>query len=245
MKEILESLDIAEEIKAELSESFDKAVLAEAVKLAESKEAEYEEYIKAQIAEMKAELEDTLDAYLEKVVEQFVQDNAFAIEESVNKAKMDALLEGFNSMLLTSGVQLAQIAEAKEKANEEINEGINKELEETKKLADSLMEEVQELKKQNAELLKTGLIKETAEDLTDVQKDKFFKLAKIVEFDEKNPQDYIAKLDTIAESVKTEVKEDKEVVTEKVQKDVKDRVQEIIAESKKEIKSWVNAKHLY
>jgi hypothetical protein len=41
MKQILESLDIAEDIKTELSESFDKAVLIEAVKLAESKEEEY------------------------------------------------------------------------------------------------------------------------------------------------------------------------------------------------------------
>ena len=44
MKQILENLEIAEEVKTELVESFDKAVLVEAIILAESKEEAYEEY---------------------------------------------------------------------------------------------------------------------------------------------------------------------------------------------------------
>jgi len=206
MKQILESLDISKEIKEELSESFDAAVLVEAVKLAESKEEAYEEYMMAQLEEMKAELEDTLDAYLEKVVEQFVEDNTFAIEESIKSEKYDAVLEGFNSLMIATGVEIAQIAEAKEEIEEETNES-------AEALADKLMEENMELKERNAELLKTGLVKESAEDMTAVQRDKFLKLARVVEFDENNPVDFIEKMDTLVESVKGE-----KVVAEKVQK---------------------------
>jgi DNA-binding transcriptional MerR regulator len=206
MKQILESLDISEEIKEELSESFDAAVLVEAVKLAESKEEAYEEYMMAQLEEMKAELEDTLDAYLEKVVEQFVEDNTFAIEESIKSEKYDAVLEGFNSLMIATGVEIAQIAEAKEEIEGETNES-------AEALADKLMEENMELKERNAELLKTGLVKESAEDMTAVQRDKFLKLARVVEFDENNPVDFIEKMDTLVESVKGE-----KVVAEKAQK---------------------------
>jgi len=216
MKQILESLDIAEEIKTELSESFDKAVLAEAVKLAESKEAEYEEYMMTQMTEMKAELEETLDAYLEKVVEQFVEDNTFAIDESVKTEKYDAVLEGFNSLMIATGVEIAQIAEAKEEIEEEVDESASA-------LADRLMAENMELKEKNAELLKTGLVKESAEDMTAVQKDKFLKLAKVVEFDASAPVDFIEKMDTLVESVKGE-----KVVAEKAQEAKKE---EVITES--------------
>jgi len=197
MKQILENLDIAEEIKEELSESFDAAVLVEAVKLAEGKEAEYEEYMVAQMTEMKADLEDTIDAYLEKVVEQFVEDNTFAIDESVKSEKYDAVLEGFNSLMIATGVEIAQIAEAKEEIEEEIDESATA-------LADRLMEENMELKEKNAELLKTGLVKESAEDMTAVQRDKFLKLARVVEFDASAPVDFIEKMDTLVESVKGE-----------------------------------------
>jgi len=209
MKQILENLDLAEEIKEELSESFDAAVLVEAVKLAESKEEAYEEYMIAQLQEMKAELEDTLDAYLEKVVEQFVEDNTFAIEESIKSEKYDAVLEGFNSLMIATGVEIAQIAEAKEEIEEETNES-------AEALANKLMAENIDLKEKNAELLKTGLVKESTEDMTAVQRDKFLKLAAVVEFDENNPVDFIAKMDTLVESVKGE--KQKEVVAEKAKK---------------------------
>jgi len=218
MKQILENLELDEEIKTELSESFDKAVLVEAVKLAETKEEAYEEYMMTQMTEMKEDLEETLDAYLEKVVEQFVEDNAFAMEESIKSEKYSAVLEGFNSLMIATGVEIAQIAEAKEEIEENTNES-------AEVMADKLMKENIALKEKNAELLKTGLIKESTEGMTPIQRDKFLKLAKIVEFNASKPVDFIEKMDTLVESIKgekipevKEVKEDKvEEIVEKVQ----------------------------
>jgi hypothetical protein len=220
MKQILESLEVAEETKIALQESFDAAVLKEAVVLAESKEEAYEEYMLAQMTEMKTELEDTLDAYLEKVVEQFVEDNTFAIDESVKTEKYDAVLEGFNSLMIATGVEIAQIAEAKEIEDEATLVESEKIDESASEMADKLMAEVIELKERNAELLKTGLVKESAEDMTAVQKDKFLKLAKVVEFDASAPVDFIEKMDTLVESVKGE----KIVAAEKAPEKVEEKV---------------------
>jgi hypothetical protein len=213
MEQILENLGLSDDTKIALTESFDKAVLVEAVKLAESKEEAYEAYMLDQLTEMKAELEDTLDAYLEKVVEQFVEDNTFAIDESIKSEKYDAVLEGFNSLMIATGVEIAQIAEAKEVKDEEIMAENEVSDETTSDLADKLMSENIELKERNAELLKTGLVKESMEDMTAMQKDKFLKLAKVVEFDASAPVDFIEKMDTLAESVKGDAQQ---TVTEKV-----------------------------
>jgi hypothetical protein len=237
MKQILENLDLSEEIKTELTESFDAAVLAEATKLVESKEAEYEEYVSTQLEESRADLETKLDEYLTRVVEEFVSENEMAIEESVNGEKFETLLEGINSVLVAAGVEIAQIAEAKEEADIELAEAKaveDKELAESEKV-DALMEEVMELKATNAELLKTGLVKESMENMTHVQKEKFMKLAAVVEFDATAPESFITKLDTIAESVvgtKTETKEVVEAV------EVKEEIVENVA-------SWKKASHLY
>ena len=231
MTQILENLEIAEETKVQLQESFDAAVLVKAAKLAESKEEAYEEYMLNQMAEMKSDLEDTLDAYLEKVVEAFVEDNTFAIDEAINSEKYEAVLEGFNSLMITTGVEIAQIAEAKEEGTEVAD--LIEANEEAEEMADLLMEEVIELKAKNAELLKTGLVKESMEDMTAVQKDKFLKLASVVEFNENEPVDFITKMDTLVESVKGEV-----------QVQVQEKV-EIIVESVKADANYKSMSHLY
>jgi hypothetical protein len=232
MKQILENLELSEEIKAELTESFDEAVQAEALALVESKEDEYEEYVSKYLEESRADLENKLDEYLDRIVEEFVSENTFAIEESNNKEKFETILEGFNAVLVGAGVEIAQIAEAKEEADAELAEAAVEEAESEK--IDALMEELMELKATNAELLKTGLIKESTEDMTDVQKEKFMRLASVAEFNPKAPVDFINKLDTIVESVVRIKPETREVV-------------ESVVESvgSNSVPSWKKATHLY
>jgi len=193
MNEILESLEVPFETKSALQESFDKSVMLEALKIAEGKEELYEEYMFNQLTEMKSELEDTLDSYLTKVVEEFVEENSFEINESIKAEKYDAVLEGFNSLMIATGVEIAQIAEAKETLPSGSNlEGMN----------DRLMEENIALKESNALLLKTGLIQEHAEGMTSLEKNRFFKLAEMVEFDDARASKFVDTLDTLVNEVK-------------------------------------------
>jgi len=239
MKQILENLDLTEETKVELQESFDAAIEVEAKKLVESKEAKYEEYMLSEMTAMKEELEDTMDAYLEKVVEQFVEDNTFAIDESIKSEKYNAVLEGFNSLMIATGVEIAQISEAKEIKDEEMLSEKEVKDEETAALADKLMAENLELKAKNSELLKTGLIKESMEDMTAIQKDKFLKLAKVVEFDASKPVDFIEKMDTIVESVKGEK------IAESTKEGTKEDKKETLVNESKKADWTTTASHLF
>lgn len=234
MNMILEKLDsevFTDELKKELQESFDASVEAKsaekAVELVEAKEVEYKEYLAEEVAKHKTELADKLDAYLDQVVEKFVEENTLAMESAVKAEQMDAVLEGFNSLLIATGVEVATIAEAKEESDEEVSESIEKDLVEANETNDSLMEQLIELKAQNEELLKTGLIQEEMASLNVVQKEKFVKLAETLDFDAKDAVKFIAQLDAIKETIGAEV-----AVEEKKTEDDKSK-ETIIDESTK------------
>jgi len=222
MNQIFESLDLSEEVKSDLQEAFDAAVLVEALELAKSKEEAYEEYMYTQLQESRAELEEKLDEYLDRIVEEFVTENTFAIEEAVNKETYESIVEGFGAVLVSAGVDIARIAKAKEVTESTVDVSSD--------TVDALMEEVLELKAKNAELLKTGLVKESMENMTEMQKDKFLRLATVLDFNAKSPELFINKLDTIAEAVISQ----------------KDRKEEMVVESVRDSSKYVsNARHLY
>lgn len=222
MEKILENLEISEEIKTELIESFNEAVLVESVNMIAEKSKEYEEYLEETISEKdgaytkvmeeyKDNIEEKIDLYLERVVEEFMEENTFTIEESIKVQKSETLIEGFDALLVAAGVELAEIVEGVEENREE---NIIESKEDT---IDNLVEEISDLKKSNAEMLKLGLIKESMEYLTELQKEKFMNLASVVEFNVNEANTYIEKLDLIAKSVKTKSQEVTSRVVEKVE----------------------------
>lgn len=212
MNMILEKLELTDELRQEIKESFEASVdlkaSEKALAMVEAKQPEYEAYIAEKLAEkdeeiskFKADLTEKLDAYLDQVVEVFVQDNKVAMEAHTKKEQYEAVVEGFNSLLIATGVEISMIAEAKTEATDSVVESMEADLAETNKTVDSLMEQMKALKAQNAELLKTGLIQEEMASLNVVQKEKFIKLAETLEFDAKNAVRFIAQLDAIKETI--------------------------------------------
>jgi len=196
MEEILNKLNLDEDIKTALLESFNNAVLVEATKLAEEKSKEYEKLYESQIDENHQDLINTLDEYLDKAVEQYISENKIAIDNEVNETKLNALLEGFNALTIASGVELMQIKEANDNLNESNNENY-------KELSDNLMEENIKLKEQVGDLFKLGLINEAAEGMTLVEQETFSKIAENIYFDKDNLLDYKNKLFETAKIVKS------------------------------------------
>ena len=240
MEMILEKLDsevFTDELKQELQESLEATIevraAEKATELVEAKEAEYKEYVAEELSSYKADLAEKLDSYLDQVVEKFVEDNTLAMEAAVKTEQTDAILEGFNSLLIAAGVEVATIAEAKEESDEEVSESIEKDLVEAEATNDSLMEQIIALKAQNEELLKTGLIQEEMASLNVVQKEKFVKLAEHLDFDAKDAVKFIAQLDAIKETIgaevkveesKTEVKTEETIIDESTKADEKEVV---------------------
>jgi len=204
MNELFESLDINDEIKAQLSESFDKAVMAKSVELMEShvetKVNEAKEVLEEEFAEKVEDLENTLDGYMTSVVEEFVAQNEANYEAEIQDEKAKKLLEMFDAMLTVAGVEMTSISEAKDaKELAEDFDSIENQLERT---TDKLAEKestLAESRREADKFLKAGIIAETAKGLTLVETDKFEKLSEMITFN--RDEKYVTALEALKESI--------------------------------------------
>lgn len=237
LEKLLESLDkevftaeMVESIMTQFNESVElkakeiaDAQLAEAVEkaLAEAKEAQeiaVQEAVEAKTAEIEekatsfvedkiAEINESLDLYLGKVVDEFIAESKEKLNESLKAEKADMIIEAFESMLSMGAMDVMKIAEAKDQsyADAKLTESVQK--------YDELMTEHLSLKKENIELIKTGIISEMKEGLSLVESKKFETLAAMLPFsrDEK----YVKELEVIKESVIGAV-EQSQVIVESV-----------------------------
>lgn len=137
---------------------------------------------------------DTLDKYLERIVEEFVTEAKDLLAQSLKTEQADMIIEAFDAMLTATGVEVAQIVEAKDES------GVESKLDESKEKHDRLVEEIISLTSENEELIRMGVISEMVEGLTIVEAEKFKKLSNLVEFTRDDK--YAEKLQTIKESVK-------------------------------------------
>jgi len=230
LEKLFESLDekvFTAELRESLESQFNEAVELKAASIAEArieeeidslneKSESHIEFLNEkadQYVEMKqTEMIDSLDRYLDRVVEEFMSEAKEALEESVKSEKADMIIEAFDSMIVATGTDVARIVEAKDESS------IDKKLEESVEKHDKLVEENISLKEENDKLIKMGIIAEMAEGLSLVESEKFKKLADLVEFSK--DEAFAEKLETIKESVKgavETVKEEKIVEAEEVQ----------------------------
>lgn len=249
MEQLLESLDEAiftPELKGQINELFESKIQAikeeyeaktaeveakieEAIAAEKEKAEAYAEYVKealeAKTVEytdyVKEELENTLSAYMDKVVEEFIDQNRITIEESVENAKLRALLEGFDSMLKTGSVYLSDVVEAKTES------GTAKELSAVKEELSKVIKENADLKAEKENLVKESIYTEITEGMTIVEKEKFSRLTKFVKFNESDVESYKDSLISF-----------KEEVLKKVEESAKPEGDTVITESVTEKKSY-------
>ena len=201
---LFESMDIDAEMKAELSEAFETAVLEQVTE-------KMDEYVDTKITEETLRLEEeykekteylteALDGYLDTVVEEFIEENAPVFEAQIDEEKTKTLLEAFDTMVKVLGVDMLTIQEAKDQSSSETK--IEELTEEVTDMADRLIEAKREADK----YLKLGLIAEMKEGLTVLEGEKFEKLSEMVEFS-RDPS-YVEKLETLKESITSSRGED-------------------------------------
>ena len=212
LEKLFESLDekvFTPELKKALEAQFNEAVETKAESIAEAKIEEeidslnekaeqHVEFLNKKadeyIAMKQAEMVESLDKYLERVVDKFVAEAKDFLAESVKSEKADMIIEAFDAMLVATGVQVAQIVEAKDET------AIDAKLAESTAKYDALVEENIALSEENKKLIKMGVISELKEGLSLVEAEKFEKLAELVEFSKSG--EFLTKLTTIKESVK-------------------------------------------
>jgi putative heme iron utilization protein len=178
-------------------------------------EAKHENAVAEETASLKANFDkelsniiESVDNYLDKAISEFVKEAEGALAESVKAEKADLIIDALSAMMVSAGVEVSKIVEAKEASDVETK------LAESIAKYDALVEETIAKDKEIEELIKIGVIGELKEGLTLVESEKFEKLAGLVEFSK--DESYVDALRTIKESVKTS-KAKEEPVVESVQ----------------------------
>lgn len=194
-----EDLDALVDSEATLSEGFrEKASVifeaAFATKVAaevERLEEQYEEKLAESTDEIKSELVEKVDGYLNYVVEQWMEDNRLAVENGLRTEIAEDFMAALKSVFTEHYIQVPEakvdMVDSLAEQVDELQEQLGKVTEDNIKLSES----VKELKRE-------AVIAEASEGLTLAQSEKLAKLAENVEYD--SAESFSKKIETIKES---------------------------------------------
>ena len=202
--QVVDSLDVSDDVSAlvdgeELSEEFKtkaatifetavkSKVRTELEKIQEENDKVIEEMAESTINDMTEKVDD----YLNYVVEQWMEENQLAIERGLKGEIAEDFISGLKNLFEDHYIDVPDekydILEANLTRIEELEEKLNKQ-----------MDENIQLKKAKGELVKESMIADVANGMTDTETEKFQSLVEDVEFSDE--ESYTEKLQTIRES---------------------------------------------
>ena len=183
--------DLSEEFKQKAATIFEAAIKAKVKEESQRLQGEYETKLKEDTETHKAELVEKVDSYLNYVVEEWMQENKIAIERGIKGEIAEDFIGGLKKLFEDHYIDVPDekynVLEDQASKIEDLEKKLNEEIEKNVKL-----------NKDNGELKKEEIIASSSENLTDVEKEKFNKLAEEVEYS--NEEDFTSKVKTIKES---------------------------------------------
>ena len=191
VKALLEGEELSEEFQNKARTIFEAAIKSKLADVKESVQAQYEEQLIEEVAAIKSELEERVDAYLEYVSDEWIADNQIAVESGLKSEMTDSFLTGMKSLFEEHYVSVPEdkydvIESMVDKLDEmegKLNEQIEKNVALNRRLAESSADVV---------------FGEVTEGLATTQKEKLATLVEKVEFESES--DYREKLVTLKES---------------------------------------------
>jgi ribosomal protein S16 len=188
---LLEGEDLSEEFQEKARTIFEAAIKAKVAEIKEQLQSQYEESLVEQIVSIKEELTDRVDAYLEYVADEWIQENALAVEHGLKTEMTESFLSGMKSLFEDHYVTIPEdrydVIESMVDKLDEMEEKLNEQIERNVALNRRLAESVADV-----------IFADVAEGLALSQKDKLASLAENVEFE--SEADYREKLVTLRES---------------------------------------------
>ena len=202
--EMKEDFDIEEDVNAllageELSEEFQEkartifetAIRSKVAEIKEELQVSYEEALVEEIEAIKEGLVDRVDAYLEYVADEWVSENALAVEHGLKTEMTESFLQGMRGLFEDHYVSIPEdrydVIESMVDKLDEMEGKLNEQIERNVALNRRLAESVADV-----------IFADVAEGLALSQKDKLASLAENVEFD--SEANYREKLVTLRES---------------------------------------------
>ena len=226
LPEITDDVDVEEDVNAllggqELSEEFrdkaktifEAALKSKVTEIREALEARYEAQLVEEVEEMKEELVERVDSYLEYVADEWITENAIAVEHGLRTEMTESFLEGMKGLFENHYVTIPE-------EKYDVVESMVDKLDEMETKLNEQIEKNISINKRLSEATAGGILSDVAEGLTTVQKDKLASLAEGVEFE--SEESYKGKLETLKESYfkSSPKRSESEVLTESTDQDV-------------------------
>ena len=183
--------ELTEEFKAKAKTIFEAAINSKVATIRATIEEEHEARIAEEIAEEKEALQERVDSYLEYVSDEWMEENALAIEHGLKTELTESFLSGMKSLFEDNYVSIPDdkydVLESMVEKLDDMETKLNEQIEKNIFLNKSL-----------AEATADGILDTVSEGLAATQKEKLASLAESVEFESETQ--YRDKLETLKES---------------------------------------------
>ena len=188
---LLSGEELSEEFQEKARTIFEAAIRSKVSEIKESLEEQYATAIVEEIQIIKEELTDRVDAYLEYVADEWIAENALAVEHGLKTEMTESFLQGMKQLFEDHYVSVPEdrydVIESMVDKLDEMEEKLNEQIERNVALNRRLAESVADV-----------IFADVTEGLALSQKDKLASLAENVEFD--SEENYREKLVTLRES---------------------------------------------
>jgi hypothetical protein len=188
---LLAGEELSEEFQEKARVIFEAAIRSKVSQIQEAIEEQYAAALSEEVEEIKTQLSERVDSYLEYVADEWMQENALVIEQGLKTEMTESFLQGMKSLFEEHYVSIPEdkydvlesMVEKLDEMETKLNEQIDKNVSLNKRLAESVAD---------------GIFEQVSDGLADTQKDKLASLAESVEFE--SEEEYREKLETLKES---------------------------------------------
>tara|TARA_B100000575_G_scaffold291540_1_gene297720 strand:+ start:4469 stop:5602 length:1134 start_codon:yes stop_codon:yes gene_type:complete len=188
---LLQGEELSEEFQEKARTIFETAITAKVAEVKEALEARYSEVLAEEVEDIKKELNERVDSYLEYVAEEWYTENQLAVEAGLKAEMTESFLTGMKSLFEEHYVTIPE-------EKYDVLESMVEKLDDMETKLNEQIEKNVSLNKRLAESVADGIVDQVSEGLAKTQKEKLASLAESVEFESENQ--YREKLETLKES---------------------------------------------
>ena len=188
---LFEGEELSEEFQSKARTIFEAAIKEKVSEIKENLQTAYEQALVEEVASVRDELTERVDAYLEYVADEWIQENQLQVESGLKTEMTESFLEGMKSLFEEHYVSVPEdkydVLESMVDKLDEMESKLNEQIERNVALNQRLAES-------NSDVI----LADVAEGLALSQKEKLASLASNVEFESET--DYREKLEKLKES---------------------------------------------
>tara|TARA_B100001059_G_scaffold26495_1_gene21320 strand:+ start:38170 stop:39309 length:1140 start_codon:yes stop_codon:yes gene_type:complete len=188
---LLSGEELSEEFQSKARVIFEAAIRNKVAIVKEDLQDAYEEKLTEELATIRTSLSERVDAYLEYVADEWMAENAIAVEHGLRTEMTESFLQGMHSLFSEHYVSVPEerfdVVESMVERLDEMESNLNEQIERNVALNSRLSGAVSET-----------ILADVSEGLAETQKDKLAALAENVEFDSETG--YREKLESLKES---------------------------------------------